>query len=141
MTKNPSEFVPSEPFSNNNHSTYSLPSGDANHTAWDTNLNENLYHPVHFDRDGTHENPITATYNATDADNIDNDDDSKSYCGGPPSKSCQPAFDIQDYTNPKTKEYSNWYNTKLDAKPPAELVYFYVAAYYCKEIALIDKEH
>ncbi len=52
-----------------------------------------------------------------------------------------PAFDIKDFTNPETKQYSYWYHTKLDAQPPAGLMYFYVTAYYHKEIALIDEEH
>ncbi len=146
MPKRPSEFDAPEPVSSPNHHDNSSPaSGDANYSAWDTNQDKNPYHPVHFDGHGNREKPLTATYNVTDADYFDDDDnDSESYCGGPPfksSKSSPPDFDVRDFTNPKTKQSSYWYHTKLDAQPPAGLMYFYVAAYYCKEIALIDDEH
>ncbi len=52
-----------------------------------------------------------------------------------------PVFDVKDFTDPETKQYSYWYHAKPDAQPPAGLMYFYVTAYYCKEIALIDEEH
>ncbi len=90
------------------------------------------------------DNPHTNTYTATDADYHDDSNDSESYCGGPPSKSrwsSLPAFDVWDFTNPETKQYSYWYHTKPNAQPPAGLMYVYVAAYYCKEIALIYNQH
>ncbi len=121
-----------------------MTSGDVNDSAWDTNPSNNPYHNVHFDELGNSDNPCTDTYTATDADYHDDSNYSKSYCGGPPSKSNKsipPAFVINNFTNPETKEYSYWYHAKPNAQPPAGLMYFYVAAYYCKEIALIDEEH
>ncbi len=115
-------------------------SGDVNDSAWDTNPNNNPYHPVHFNGLDNSDNPHPATYNATDADYHDDSNDSKSYCGGPPSKSCKsspPAFEVDNFTDPEMKKYSYWYHAKPDAQPPAGLMYFYVAAYYRKEIVHI----
>ncbi len=51
------------------------------------------------------------------------DNDSHSYIGKTPNESdntfCMGTFDIRNYTDPETKQYSNCYHTKLDAQPPA----------------------
>ncbi len=129
----------------NFHDDSSPPPGANNidHSAWHTNPDENSFHPVHFDGDGNRVDPITATYGTTDADYLDYDDDVS--CPGAPStlsiKPSLPAFDICDFTNPETKQYSYWSNIKPDTQPPAGLMSFYSALYYCKEIAFIYDEH
>ncbi len=50
------------------------------------------------------------------------------------------AFDVRYYTDPETKEYSYWYNTKLDTQPPAGLITLHVADCYLGEITLIEKQ-
>ncbi len=52
-------------------------------SAWHTNSDENLNHPVHFDSLCNHEDPITATYCVTTYP--DDDSDESSYIGGKPS--------------------------------------------------------
>ncbi len=93
----------------------------ATHLAWGTNPQKNPSHP-------------------TDLDNNNDSNDSSPYFGDKPLKSSKPTFDVQDYINPKTTEYSYWNHTKMDAQPPAGLVHLHVATYYCQEIALIENE-
>ncbi len=112
------------------------------HSAWNTNPDENPFHPVHFDGDGKHEPP--ASYGMTDADYLDDDDDNHSSelgADAPSSCSCKQVFDICNYNDPETKQYSYWKNSKPDTQPPAGLMYFYVISFYCKEIALLDDDH
>ncbi len=106
MTKHPSEFDTLEPVGAGS-SQPSQPSSNVNCSAWSTNLDGNPYYPVHFDGNGSCENPITANYGTTDADYLDDDDDSNSHCGAPSlqsRKTNQPHLDICDFTDPKTKQ-------------------------------------
>ncbi len=139
--KNPTDFSNTQPVSPpHGHSDSSVPSGDADHSAWDTNLNDNPNHPVDFDRCGQCENPITATYGvATYLDYDDNDDDSHLYIGEKSTKSDN-ICNVCNHTEPKTQDYSYWYHTKLDAQPPAGLIVCYVATYYCQEITFLDNK-
>ncbi len=122
LSKHPSDFATKDLVSpSHGHSESSIPLEDADHSAWGTNPNENPFH-------------------LTGPDYQDNRNDSSCDCGEKPSKSSKPAFNIQNYTDPKTTKYSYWYHTKLDAQPPAGLVHLHVATYYCQEIALIEKE-
>ncbi len=110
-----------------------LPGADnLDHSAWHSNPDKNPFHHIHFDGDGSRENPITKTYDTTYADYLDDNDEVS--CPGAPStlsaKPSLPAFDVCNFTNPETKQYSYWSNTKPDAQPPAGLMYFYVALYY-----------
>ncbi len=118
----------------------SIPSGDANHSAWGTNLDTNPNHPVHFDSRGNCENPITATYFVAPYPNYDDgDNDSHLYTGEKSIKSSN-IFDVRNYSEPKSKDYSFWYHTKLDAQPPAGLIDCHVATYYCQEITFLDNK-
>ncbi len=49
-------------------------------------------------------------------------------------------FDIFNYTDPETKEFSYWYNSKLDAQPPAGLIALQVVDYHCQEITLLETQ-
>ncbi len=73
-----------------------------------------------------------------------NDNNSHSYIGEKPSKPdnifCMGTFDIHNYTDPETKQYSYWYHTKLDAQPPAGLVDLHVTCYYYQEISFLNNE-
>ncbi len=102
---------------------------------WHTNLLENPYHPINFDGHGHHEDPVTATYSATFPDY---ESDKSSYIGGKPTADVPPPFDVCNYTDPKTKEFSYWYHTKLDKRPPAGLVDLHVAKIYCLELKFLD---
>ncbi len=63
LPDNPTDFSYKEPVSlQSGYSDTSIPSGDANPNAWDTNPVKNPYHPVHFDGCGNCEAPITATF-------------------------------------------------------------------------------
>ncbi len=87
LLDNPKDFLYKEPVSPpSRYSDTSIPSRDADNSAWATNPDENPYHPVHFDSRGNCEDPITATYNATYPNYDDNDDDSHLYIGEKPSK-------------------------------------------------------
>ncbi len=126
------------------YSDTSIPYGDADFSAWDTNPDENPCHPVHYDGCGNCEDPIITTYNGIYPNYNDNDDDSHLYIGKKPSKPdnkfCMGTFNVHNYTDPKTKEYSYWYNTKLDTEPPAGLIALYVAYYYHKDTTFIEKQ-
>ncbi len=104
------------------HSEFSVPSEEATHSTWDTNPHKDPYHP-------------------TDPDYKTDSNDSSFYCGDKSLKTCKkPAFNVRDYIDPKTTEYSHWYHAKLDAQPPAGLVHLHVVTYYCQEITLIDNK-
>ncbi len=142
LLDNPKDILYKEPVSlPSRYSDTSIPSGDADHSAWDTNPVENPYHPVHFDSCGNCEDPITATYSATYLNYNDNDNDTHLYIGEKPSKPnnkfCMSTFDVCNYTDPKTNEYSYWSNTKLEAQPPVGLIACHLADSYCQEITII----
>ncbi len=61
------------------------------------------FHPVHFDDHGDCQDHITATYSAT---YLDFESNESSCIGGKSSGNVPPLFDIHNYTDPKTKEYS-----------------------------------
>ncbi len=126
------------------YSDTSIPSGDADLKGWDTNPDENPFHPVHFDNHGYQEDPITASYGTATYPWCDDNNNSHSYVGKKSSKPDKTfymrAFNNWNFTDQESKEYSYWYKTKLDAQPPAGLITLYVADYYCQEITLIDKQ-
>ncbi len=43
-------------------------------------------------------------------------------------------FNVGNYNNPKTKEYSHWYHTKPNESPPAGLINKHIIRYHYKEI-------
>ncbi len=126
------------------HSDTSIPSGNADHSAWDTIPEENPNYFLHFDSCGNCENPITANYNATYLYYDDNDNDSHLYVDPKSSKSdnsfCMGSFDVCNYTDLETKDYNYWYISKLNTQPPAGLITLHVVDYYCKEITIIETQ-
>ncbi len=107
-----------------------------------TNPDANPYHPLHFNRGATGTNPVI-DIGATDANYLDDDDDTSSHLGAdsPSSWSRKQVFDICNYTDPESKQFCYWEHTQPNAQPPAGLMYFYVATFYRKEIALLDKDY
>lgn len=59
---------------------------------WDTNPDENPYHPVHFDGRGFRDNPITPTYK------VDYESSNKLHISGKPPEDAPCAFDVKNYT-------------------------------------------
>ncbi len=45
------------------------------------------------------------------------------YCGRKFNANLPPAFDIGNYNDPETKQYSYWYHDKPDETCPAKLMY------------------
>ncbi len=105
---------------------------------WHNNLSTDPCHPVNFDGHGNCEDPVSTTYSSTDPDYDCNE---TSYIGGKPAANAPPPFDVQNYDDPKTKQYIYWYHTKLDEQSPALLIDTHVAKFYGLELKVLDDEH